>query len=504
MATHRLREALGHLQQMLTLAGDGAPTDGQLLARFVAGRDEAAFAALVRRHGPLVLGVCRRVLRHAQDAEDAFQATFLVLARKAASVRKREAVGSWLYGVAYRTALEARCLNARRWARERQVAEMPEREVEAREAPDWRPLLDHELSQLPEWLRAPLVLCDLQGQSRKDAARQLRLPEGTLSSRLARGRALLARRLARYGLSLTGGALAGLLAEGTAAAVPAPLVLSTTKAAVLTAAGSATLAGVASAKVVALTEGVLKAMLFVKLKTATAVLAGLTALGLGTGGLLYQARVVASDPSGLGQAQAGGQRLQGQKPDRPRDGSGQASQERRELERQEMRLQLERARRELDALRAQAEEQQQRAEAERRRADEAIAQLKKALDAERVARQQAARRDYVAAVQQAQQQFDKAKFTGPGPQHPATTNLDQKRAVLLSDFERRRAELLDRVRQLEQEQRKVLEALDRQRTELSPERRQPPANAGRAQDPLERVLQRLERIEQRLDRLERN
>src|SRR5262245_54502335 len=107
MATNRLQTVLNHLRPAV-----GAPSDGHLLARFVAGRDEAAFAALLRRHGPMVLGVCRRVLQHTQDAEDAFQATFLLLARKAGSVVRREAVGSWLYRVAYRAALEARAMRA--------------------------------------------------------------------------------------------------------------------------------------------------------------------------------------------------------------------------------------------------------------------------------------------------------------------------------------------------------------------------------------------------------
>src|SRR6516225_6420449 len=126
MAT-KLDKVLAHLRSILT-PPEGVSTDGQLLARFVATRDEASFAALVRRHGPMVLGVCRRLLRHAQDAEDCFQATFLVLARKASSVR-REAVGSWLYAVAYRTSLEARAIIARRRARERQVEAMPHPEV---------------------------------------------------------------------------------------------------------------------------------------------------------------------------------------------------------------------------------------------------------------------------------------------------------------------------------------------------------------------------------------
>src|SRR6516162_9184327 len=158
MATNRLRTALGQLQ--LALAPPEG--DGLLLARFVAARDEASFAALLRRHGPMVLGVCRRVLRHAHDAEDAFQATFLVLAKKAAAVAKREAVASFLYGVAYRTALRARAQAARRRATERQVGDMPHPAVEPPEAQDWRPVLDRELSQLPQKYRACLVLCDLE------------------------------------------------------------------------------------------------------------------------------------------------------------------------------------------------------------------------------------------------------------------------------------------------------------------------------------------------------
>src|SRR5215831_1665194 len=147
MAT-RLHKVLEHLHHVLAPPGGGL-TDDQLLARFVAARDEASFAALVRRHGPMVLGVCRRLLRHAQDAEDAFQAAFLVLARKAGSVLKREAVGSWLYMVAYRTAQRARARQARRRAREKPMDDMPHPQVQPAEAQDWRPLLDAELARLP-------------------------------------------------------------------------------------------------------------------------------------------------------------------------------------------------------------------------------------------------------------------------------------------------------------------------------------------------------------------
>src|SRR5690349_15139761 len=153
-----LRELLEHLQQ-----SGGGLTDGQLLARFVATRDESSFAALVRRHGPMVLGVCRRVLRDLHDAEDAFQATFLVLACKAASVQKRESLSCWLHGVAYHTAQRAGTTLARRRARERPVDDMPHPLVAVPEPRDWLPLLDRELGRLPEKYRAAIVLCDLEG-----------------------------------------------------------------------------------------------------------------------------------------------------------------------------------------------------------------------------------------------------------------------------------------------------------------------------------------------------
>src|SRR5262245_38426607 len=189
MASGQLNSVVGHLRRAVLLPDGGGLSDGQLLERFVARHEEAAFEMLVRRHGPMVLGVCRRVLRHVHDAEDAFQATFLVLARKAASIGQRERVGNWLYGVAYRTALEARTLNAQRRANERQVGAMPEPVApEVNAARDWRPLLDRELSQLPAKYREPVVLCELEGGTRRDVARQLRIPEGTLSSRLATAR----------------------------------------------------------------------------------------------------------------------------------------------------------------------------------------------------------------------------------------------------------------------------------------------------------------------------
>jgi RNA polymerase sigma factor (sigma-70 family) len=273
-------------------------TDGQLLECFVTCRDEAAFEALVRRHGPMVLGVCRRVLHHAQDAEDAFQATFLVLVRKANSIHQAELLGNWLYGVAYRTALEARAAAIRRRRREKQVNPMPE-PVARDDAEIWRnlrPLLDRELSRLPDKYRIPVVLCDLEGGTRRDVARQLGIPEGTLSGRLTTARRMLAKRLALHGLTLAGGALAALLPPGAASAcVPAPLLTSTVQAAAAVAAGQGA-AGVVSAPVAALVEGVMKAMLVKSLKMATVVVA---ALGIVVGAA---AVVVQADRNAAGAA----------------------------------------------------------------------------------------------------------------------------------------------------------------------------------------------------------
>jgi RNA polymerase sigma factor (sigma-70 family) len=277
-----MRELRKVLDQMRLADGAGL-SDGQLLGRFIDGREEAAFAALLRRHGPMVLGVCRRLLRHAQDAEDAFQATFLLLAAKAASVVRREAVASYLYGVAYRTALRAKARAARRRSHERQVEEMPHPEVAPAEVQDWRPVLDRELNRLPEKYRAPLLLCDLEGRPRREAARQLHLPEGTLASRLAAARRMLAARLGRRGISLSGGALAVVLAEARAA-VPAALGSSTVRAAVAVAAGQA---AAVTTPAVALMKEVQKAMFLTKVKLSLAAVM-MVAL-LGTGGLVYQA-----------------------------------------------------------------------------------------------------------------------------------------------------------------------------------------------------------------------
>src|SRR5947208_14457740 len=171
----------------------------------------------------MVLGVCRRLVGDRSTADDAFQATFLVLARRAAAVRPREQVGNFLYGVAYRTALKARMVLARRRSREKQVDVMPEPTAPAAHSAwtDLQPVIDEELARLPDKLRLPVVLCDLEGRPQREVAKHLGVPPATLATRLASARRTLARRLTRRGVTLSGGALAGLLTvHGTASAVP--------------------------------------------------------------------------------------------------------------------------------------------------------------------------------------------------------------------------------------------------------------------------------------------
>ncbi|MFL5341456.1 MAG: RNA polymerase sigma factor, partial [Gemmataceae bacterium] len=249
-------------------------TDGQLLEDYISRRDEAAVTALVRRHGPMVWGVCRRVLRNCHDAEDAFQATFLVLVRKAASIAAPELLANWLYGVAHQTARKARATVGKRAVRERQVTDMPEpAAVEQDLWNDLQPLLDHELSQLPDIYRVAIVLCDLEGKTRKEAARHLGLPEGTVGSRLARARVVLAKRLTERGVAVSCGALAAVLAQSVASAgVPSQVVSKAIQAASLLAAGQVVAVGPVSVKVATLTESVLKAMMMSKLKAAIAVI----------------------------------------------------------------------------------------------------------------------------------------------------------------------------------------------------------------------------------------
>src|SRR5262249_39792962 len=280
MPTSPLSVVIQHLRADLRPDGDGM-TDGELLARFLESRDEDALAALVRRHASMVWGVCRRLLNH-HDAEDAFQATFLVLVRKAADV-PGHAVANWLYGVARQTAVRLRATAAKQGRRETQVVNMPEPAVpEVRDA-DLQAVVDEELSRLPDHYRGVVVLYDLEGMTRGEAARQVGIPEGSVASRLARARVMLAKRLTKRGVVISG-SVAVLSAGSASASAPPALVASTIKAASLLAAGQA--AGVVTAKVAALTDGVVKAMFVTKIKSVLAVVLGVgVALGGGGGGV---------------------------------------------------------------------------------------------------------------------------------------------------------------------------------------------------------------------------
>ena len=179
MATEAQAMLLEHLRQSMLYHEDGGITDGALLECFIGQRDEAAFAALVRRHGPMVLGVCRRVLHNEADVEDCFQATFLVLVRKAASIRPRGMVGNWLYKVAHNAALKAKAMRNQRQTKEREAAELKVRQP-AEQEPELQELLDQELHALPDKYRAAIVLCDLEGKTMLAASRELGCPQGTL------------------------------------------------------------------------------------------------------------------------------------------------------------------------------------------------------------------------------------------------------------------------------------------------------------------------------------
>ncbi len=295
MATGRLSGAVRHLRRAALLREGAGLSDGALLQTYLACRDEAAFEALVGRHGPMVLGVCRRILVNEADVEDAFQATFLVLVRKAASIVPPEQVGNWLYGVAYHIALKARAGAGRRRARERLAGEVRLR-AGSEEAHPLIELLDRELNRLPDRYRAPLVLCALEGRPIQEAARRLDWPVGTVASRLSRGRALLARRLARHGPLLTAGALAlGLPWGAEASVVPPSLVLATVRASAALGAGRITTAS-APAGVAALTAGVLRAMLLKRVQVVAMTLLLAVGLVLGGGGLALSTRAAEENP----------------------------------------------------------------------------------------------------------------------------------------------------------------------------------------------------------------
>ncbi len=283
----RLRTIIRRLRRAVTPASDGGLTDADLLRRWVTHRDEAAFEALLWRHAAAVLSVCRRVLGDAHEAEDAAQAAFLTLARKAGSIGRRQAVVAWLYTVAYRTALRARaCVSRSVSFPPHDLDALPARPVADPAWRDLRPVLDEEVSRLPEKYSATFVLCHVEGRTNEEAARELGCPVGTVLSRLARARQRLRDRLTRRGVTL--GVLAAVLAVETAtAAAPSALVLASVRAAALAAAGKG-LAGVVSTEVVALSGEVVRAMLLTKVKIAAVVVLGVVLLVGGGGVVSYQ------------------------------------------------------------------------------------------------------------------------------------------------------------------------------------------------------------------------
>jgi RNA polymerase sigma factor (sigma-70 family) len=285
--------ALRHIQALFNVGTMGGLTDGQLLERFtVCDREaaEQAFAALVERHGPMVLRVCQSVLRERHDAEDAFQATFLVLVRKAASIRKRSSVVSWLHGVAFRVASCQKVATARRRGYERKVAESEVAPTDDNDRQDLASVLHEELDRLPDKYRTPIVLCYFEGLSHEQAARQLLWPVGTVRSRLARGRLQLRSLLWRRGLAPSIVFLErALRAEKATAAIPSALASATARAALHCTSGNVVATGLTSTSVALLVEGAMNVMFLAKIKFA------LLACGLiATGALVVaqQARMI--------------------------------------------------------------------------------------------------------------------------------------------------------------------------------------------------------------------
>ncbi len=306
-----LRHLVRSLRESAGSAAGGVG-DAELLDRFARGRDEAAFELLLYRHGPMVLAVCRRFLREPHDVEDAFQATFLALVRKAGSVRRGDALGGWLHRVACRVALRLRGDRARRAGREQagveQVTAPPPRDWGA--ADDLRGVLDEEVNRLPERQRAAFVLCCLEGKTGREAARQLGCSPGTVSSRLTRAREVLRRRLVRRGLAPAAVTAVALGGEAWAAVVPTVLVASTLKVSISFAAGTALPGRAAS-----LAEGVLRAMFLSKVRLGTLVV--LLAVALAAGGLITR-RALTAAPPGDGAGPQAGEAENGPNPEKGR------------------------------------------------------------------------------------------------------------------------------------------------------------------------------------------
>jgi RNA polymerase sigma factor (sigma-70 family) len=286
MANESLNRALRHICRLAAVQTARELADHELLKRFVGEKDEAAFAVLVERHGRMILGVCRRALGSAHDAEDACQTTFLVLAQKASSIRKTTSLPSWLHGVASRVAANLKRERLRRCRRDHESHRPPIPDPAAEVS--WREVqtaLDEELERLPERWRAPLILCHLEGRTRDEAAQQLGLTVPCLHGRLVRGRNALCKALTRRGIALSAALLATAVGQGVSRAALSPaLVLDTAKAAVLLSGGRALDTGLVSTEILSLAQEVIRNMFLTKLKVGAAALlcAGLLLTALGS------------------------------------------------------------------------------------------------------------------------------------------------------------------------------------------------------------------------------
>jgi RNA polymerase sigma factor (sigma-70 family) len=288
MANKSLNGVFQHICKLAAVQSAQQLGDHELLKRFAAGNDEAAFTVLVQRHAPMILGVCRRLLGNTHDAEDACQTAFLVLAQKAASIRKTTSLPSWLHGVALRVAAHLRRERIRRCKREQEGK--PAAMTDPAEDVSWREVqavLDEELDRLPEQLRGPLILCYLDGRTRDEAAQRLGLSVACLHGRLERGRKMLCQRLVKRGVTLSAALLATAIGEGVSRAALSPAtVLHTAQAAVLIHAGRALDPGLVSPKILALAQEVPTKMLLTKLKIGASALLGAGLLVTALGGSL--------------------------------------------------------------------------------------------------------------------------------------------------------------------------------------------------------------------------
>jgi RNA polymerase sigma factor (sigma-70 family) len=303
MTRRGMRHALDWARLTLYEHGADVRSDAQLLSDFLASRDERAFAGIMHRHGPMIFGICRRFLPELHDAEDAFQAVFLVFAKRADAIQLPGQLASWLYGVAYKTASKMRSYLGKKRIREQSFPGLSElADAERRKWDDVWIILDHELNRLPAKYRAPIVLCDLEGRSRREAALLLGIPDGTLSGRLSRARQRLAARLSRRGITRSGAALAAaLVANEVSATVPADLAATTLELVIEMTAKGAAVSSTGSLGVLSLTRGVIRSMIIAKLgHSAAYVTFSLLIMSAGAGVL-----AVAGNHSGWASFQAG-------------------------------------------------------------------------------------------------------------------------------------------------------------------------------------------------------